>query len=257
MTFTLHEPKSGARYHSHLTSHAEIEGTVAIKTIRSVTDDDTELDTELLDVRDGVPTRAKLTYTKVARKRAIDGADKPNPGPLEGRSYFVERANGKLSITGVDKKPLTEDETREITTTMTSFGKPDTVAKVLASKPRRVGERLDDVAQAMKERYDADHADPEHPDDHSKVDEMIVTFVGVERFADEDVGVLDVSTTTSGTSHGADMTLETRGKTSFRIAGANLVRLAVDGVSTMKNGLMSGTGKMTIGFEARLLPPKH
>ena len=178
LTFSTRDVVVGARYHTHLTNHVELDATIVIKTLHSVSDEDTEVDTDILAVSHGTATKAKLTYTKVARTRTMDGVSKPNPGPAAGRSYVVERVGDKVAITAADAKPLSEDELRALRTFMGSFGKPDRVAKTLAAKPRRTGDRLDDVALAMKERYDSDHLEAERPGDQSTLTDITARSAG-------------------------------------------------------------------------------
>ncbi len=240
--------------HERVKIHSELDGSVVLKTIHMVSDEDTERDIEILATSGGVVTKVKLTYTRVARTRTIDGAAKPNLGAVEGRSYVVERSGGPLRIDPVDAKPLTEPEEAEIKGSMASLGKQDGVAKTLASKPRRVGERLDDVARAMIERYDADRADTEKNGDHSALSGVVVTLVGVESVDGHDVAVLEVTSTTKGVRDGAESTLETKGRMSFRLDTARVVHATADGLSTMKKGIMSGSGKMTMTTDAASRP---
>ncbi len=256
VTFSLHAANVGDRFHEHTKLHSELDGSVVFKTVHMGSDDEMERDVTVVAVSEGVVSKVKLSYGKVARTRTFDGKSKPNPGPVEGRSYFVERKATKLAIDAVDGAPLTEPERTEIAMGMTSFGKPDLVAKSLASKPRRIGERLDDVATAMKERYDADKSEGQKPGDHSELTELVVTFARVERFDDGEVALLDVSSTMSGVRDGADGTQKTKGTNAFRIDGAHLVRTHVEGASTMKKGLLSGNGTMTIDFDGALVPLK-
>lgn len=254
VTISLRSPKVGDKAHDRITLHSELDGSAVVKTFHMTSDDEMERDSEVLAVTDGRVTKLRLTYTKVKRARTVDGESKPSPGPVEGRAYLVERPAeaDALRIVAADGKPVSEPEAAEIRSGMSSFGKVDLVVRALASKARRPGEKLDDVAKAMKERYDADAREGQKPGDHSEIGDITVTFSGTESISGTDTALLEVHSKITGVRDGADMTLETKGTTAFKIDGGSLVRTRADGLSTMKKGLVSGSGHMIL--EARTAP---
>jgi hypothetical protein len=251
--FSRRKDVVGVRYHSRMHSHIELDATVVIKTIHSVADEDSEVDIEILAVTDSVATKAKVTYTKMVKKRLTDNAPAPSPSAQEGRPYLVERVGNKLVITAADGNPVDADEEREVRTLMGAFGRPNTEEEALASKPRRLGERLDDVAQAKKDSSNLLSVEVEKPGDRSTLTELTMTLTGTDRVDGNDVAVVDVVSTTVGVQGGADTTLKTHGTLTYRLVGTDCVASKAEGSSTFSKGILAGKGHMVIEVESKRL----
>ncbi len=192
---------------------------------------------EVLAVGGQYATKAKVTYTKYKSTSTKDGKSDPEI-KLEGKSYIVERKGDALVVTDANGATVPKDEEKVVSKDMKSLGKPDDVTVALDSKPRKVGDSLDDVADAlakkMTEDGDGSGSKAEAKGAHLKL-------VSVDHVGDHDVGNLEFSVDVVMKNKKMDMTMAMKGTGKFRTDDSDIGELNMTAPVTM-TGEVTGSG---------------
>lgn len=98
---------------------------------------------EVTGVRQGRLHTAKVNFA-VARNRLAGAAedDSPQPQPVEGKQYIVQREGDKLLVTDPHGEIPPQDQFEIVAESLSSLGKPSPLAKLLAGRTIAVGEKL-------------------------------------------------------------------------------------------------------------------
>lgn len=105
----------------------------------------------------GTPTKVKVTYSKHVKTRTTGPKTAPEEKLLEGKTYIVERKDAALVMTDEAGKPVSAAEEKQLAKDLKGVGKPDEVTLALVSKPRKVGDSLDDVVKALADKAAGDN----------------------------------------------------------------------------------------------------
>jgi hypothetical protein len=212
---------------------------------KSMTIDSSETEerkTEVLAVADGVATKVRVRYLKHQKESKVDGKSSSATSPVGGKTYIVERKGDKVVVTNADGKSVSPEEEKQLIKNYRRLGKPDEITKTLKSKPRKVGEKLDDVAKAMSDQF------RERSDASEKVtiEETKLVFSEVKKIDGIEHAVLDL-TVKMVAEPGADgkLTMDLKGKVLVRIDEASYGEITMAGPIKM-TGRTDATGSLTL-----------
>ena len=194
---------------------------------------------EVLAVRDGTPTKVRVTY----RTATKDG----KPKPIDGKTYVVEAVNGVPRVHDSKGKEPPDPENALVRKDFRSLGKPDPLKTGLPTTPIGAGDRVDSLAQAVAEYMNRDEASGVSTSD------VVVTYRG--RTGDE--GLFDIALTLSKVDASMQFRVKLAGEMRVRVNGAQTTGMTLSGPITIDanpNGqaglLITGSGSMTLSLSA-------
>lgn len=87
-----------------------------------------------------IVTRARIAYLEhsVIERRAL--AERRRPSPIEGKRYVLDAVDGAIEVTGDGGAPASPEETAAVRAEDRRFGRPETLAMVIAGLRYRAGE---------------------------------------------------------------------------------------------------------------------
>lgn len=105
---------------------------------------------EILAVSNGRMTKIKIHYEVAELTQTVDGTATPRPIPHAGKSYIIEIAHDKLTVTTPGGKAPFAHEVASVTKHQASLLNQYVLERILASKTFRIGETVafnaDDLA---------------------------------------------------------------------------------------------------------------
>lgn len=191
---------------------------------------------------------AEVRFLEASAQR--DGADEPQP--IAGKAYLCRReSDQRLAITTPDGQMPPMDEYELVTRAMETLGTTSPLAKFLAGRTVKVGERLELPAELAQQALGFDSR-------MGEVDRFVLTLTGVEERDSRRVGAFD----TEIEAHGAtsqQMRLIVAG--AFRVdeATCRIVSADLNGpiaMSGLRGGqvgeyTLDGKGKMRLALSAQ------
>jgi hypothetical protein len=181
----------------------------------SLTDETaTEKTAEAVAVNGELYTRVLLVYSKYEHKTADNGNARPSEVDLTGKSYLLERRGTELLVTDPNGAPVSAAEAKAVTSDSASFGKADKVDVVLASKARKIGAPMDDVAEALRQRLADDF---NNGSGNVDVRDLRVDFHAVEPEADHRVATFGCSFVAEMNGGPVVMTMTVAGPVRLRV----------------------------------------
>jgi hypothetical protein len=175
---------------------------------------------EVLAVKDGIVTKAKITYDQDSETKVQAGKSMANPSSIVGKTFTLT-AGPTLEVQSATGK-ATDDEIAGIKKRERRFGQPDRMAKALAGKKFDKGKPV--------ELATADVADLFGDNSDLEVKKLALTYTGM----DGTNAKFDVKMVMAGTKPESDL--------AFELAGTMVVD-PVSGEPTAMN--MNGTVKQT------------
>lgn len=145
LTLNVTPPKAGAK---------------AIKVVKSERES-VEKAVEVLAVSADAVTKVKVTYKAHSKIETEGGVDTPKTSPVAGKSYVVESKNGAVSVLSDRGAPVPEAEAKEVKGDFKSLGRPDRMQNALPDTPIKVGDKVESLAQALRDRMSKDDEDDE------------------------------------------------------------------------------------------------
>ena len=124
---------------------------------------------------DGVITKLKVTYKKHSETEDKDGKAKTTTGPVEGKTYIVERKGDQVVVTDGSGNKVPADEEAIVKKDNKRLGKPKAMDNAIPERPLKKGERVPELEVALQVDFAARSADD---DDKKKptFEGMKVTF---------------------------------------------------------------------------------
>jgi hypothetical protein len=172
----------------------------------------------------------------------VDGKSRGETSPVSGKTYIVERKGDKVVVTKADGKAVSPEEERQLIKNYRRLGKPDEITKALKSKPRKVGERLDDVAKAMADQF-SERSDPR---EKATIQETKLVFSEVKKIDGVEHAVLDLTIKmTAEPASDGKLTMDFKGKVLVRIEEASYGEITMAGPIKI-TGQADGTGSVTL-----------
>lgn len=138
--------------------------------------------TEVLEVADGVATKAKFTYAKRSEVETQAGQKQEAPQPLLGKSYVVALTAAGLTFTTEAGAPVSPEEQAALTEEHDDFGKANPFARLIASRAWAVGEAYA-ATPADLAAFNEDNAAKEKPTAQSITLTLTSNDNGVATFA--------------------------------------------------------------------------
>lgn len=144
---------------------------------------------EVLAVSADAVTKVKVSYKSYETTKTKNGADEPGKVSLAGKSYVVEAAGGTTTVTTADGGAPPADEVKAVKKQFKSLGRPDSLSKALPDTPIKVGDRVDSVAEGLKDRIKEDEGGKEKV----TVSKAVVKLTAVKDTPAGKVGVFEYS----------------------------------------------------------------
>jgi hypothetical protein len=186
---------------------------------------------EVLEVTDGVVTKARITYATLDRSQKVGDKEQLPPSVLAGKTYVVE-AGEPLSVS-TEAGPAPDAEAAEVRDAEKNFGKPEKMGKMLDGKTFVKDEPVEfpasEIAQAMGD-------DPT----------MVVTRMGMTyRGMDGALALFDMNMVMEQTTPGGKLVMDLTGKAIVEPKRNDLVEMTMDGNLQM-TGSASAEGTMRL-----------
>lgn len=186
-----------------------------------------EKDEEVLEVKDGRPSKIKVTYKKKNKSMQEAGPPQTKAEPIEGKTYVVEEKDGEVIVTTEDggKPPLAE-VTAVKKDFQKSFGKDSKAkafAEALLTAKLEKGKRATDVEKLFNEAFG-----PGLSDDGKKapkVGEVKLTYQGTEG----DHALFDIEMTMKVDEGPMKMSMPLKGKLKILREGAQMGTVTLKG----------------------------
>jgi hypothetical protein len=198
---------------------------------------------EILAVSGDAITKVKVKYTELDSTMSEGGKESKKPDPRSGKTYVVSFKDGKLEVLGEDGKPAVPVEATLVEKDYHLLGKPDPITAALPARTLKPGEKVPEVADAMKAMLKSSGNDMD-------ISDVSATFK--EKSGDE--GVFDVTVTLGKADGPMKMSMPLKGELHVRTADGQLASMKLSGpvnVTTNeadpKNKMkMSGKGNMEL-----------
>lgn len=202
-----------------------------------------ERKTEVVAVSDGLAKKIRVKYASHKKETRAQGKSKTDASPVSGKSYLVERKGEALVVTGVDGKPVSPAEEEHVAKSYKRLGKPDEITRTLKSKPRKVGEKLDDVAQALADQFKERSSET---GEKATIQETKLVFTEVKKIDGVEHAVLDL-TLKMGTENakGVKLSMDLKGKVLVRVEEAAHGEINMSGPIKVA-GSAQGGGTVTL-----------
>jgi hypothetical protein len=132
-------------------------------------------------------TKVKVTYKQHSKVETEAGAEKTTTSPVAGKSYIVESKDGVVSVLSERGAAVSADEAKEVRDDFKSLGKPDKMQKAMPDGPIKVGDKVDSLAQGLRDVI-------AHDDDGSKttVENSQITLASVNEKSGQKTGVFSI-----------------------------------------------------------------
>ncbi len=255
IVFTKKVPAVGTIVEEKQSMQMEMELVLDMKGSKPITIEigktDTQVKREKVLATDGkATTKLEVTYVSKEEMEKEKGTEKTKTSPVLGKTYVVELKDGKPYVTTDKGLPAPPAEAAIVAKENKSIGKPEPTTEGMPDGPIKVGEKVDSLARAIKERVN--EGDAEISDVSVKLKEIRTGDGGKE-------GVFEVAITFSMDKPGEPMKMkmELSGTMSLRRDDTWPVSLELGGPITMgghdestKGGPpgMTGKGKVKMSF---------
>ncbi len=197
---------------------------------------------EVLVVKDGLPSKIRVRYARHTKDTKADGKPKPSPSPVGGKTYVVERKGTEIVVTNEQGKAVTEEEREQVTKDHRRLGKPDEITTALKSKPRKVGENLDDVAKALADQFKERSAER---GEKVTIHDPKLTLTEVKKIDGVEHAVLDLGLRMTAENTDVTISMGLKGKVIVRVDEASHGEINVSGPLKITGGA-SGDGSVTL-----------
>lgn len=196
---------------------------------------------EILAASGDTITKIKVSYKTHDSKRTKNGKAEPEKAKLAGKTYIVESKDGATTVTTTGGAAAPDEEAKAVKKEFKSLGRPDTMSKALPDTPIKVGDRVDSIAQALKDRFNEDESDKEKV----TVEKAVVTFSAVKDTPSGKVGVFDYAFDLAVDNGLMIIKMPAKGQAELRIEDAMPVRITMksDLAISSSGGGITGTGK--------------
>ena len=176
---------------------------------------------EVLAATGDAVTKVKVIYGTVDKKTTEGGKDKTKPSPTSGKTYIVDSAGGKTTVTDANGKASPVIEAKEVEKDFKSLGKPDPMTAAIPSTPLKPGDKVDAMSTALTEFLNRDMKESEGV----KVSNVNVTFK--EQSGDE--GIFDLALTVTKEDGPMGLAIDLKGTAHMLVKGSTPTKLEMKG----------------------------
>jgi len=169
-----------------------------------------------------------------------NGARMPTPA-LAGKTYLVSRKAGTVVVTDPKAGKVPTDEESAVASDWKQVGRPDEVDAAIRSKPRKVGDSLEDAARALEKRWGEEFGD-------GGVKNVTITFASLDHVDGHDVATLAIAMTVAPSRSGLSFEMLLAGTLRIRTDDMEIVDGSLTGPIRI-GGVASGSGAMS--FESK------
>lgn len=201
---------------------------------------------EFLEVKDGKPTRVKITYDSNESVQHRAGRD-PVKHQLElvGKSFIAEVKDGGIAVSDENGTPADELAQKTVQTDARELIEPARFVFDVPDRELKVGDSVPELATLLKSLVSREGSDGPKPD--------VSDVTAKLREKKDGVALFDVTITVSQQA-GLKMKTELKGTLGLRLDSAWLTELSLEGPVTMEQSLeqtapgasMHGKGTMTM-----------
>ena len=192
---------------------------------------------ELLAVNGDAATKLKVVFAeKTERVQEGQKPETKRASPVAGKTYVVEAKEGKISVTDENGKSVSPVEAAILQKSYKYLGKPDPLSTLMPSHPIRVGDKVDELADALRQSIGKSAGD-------MAVGRVAVTLTDVH----DDEGIFAVSMELSKAEGPMKFVIEQKGIMRVRRADSLLASVSLAGpVGVGINGADKGNAKMRV-----------
>lgn len=243
ITFTSKAPAVGAKYSTTEETSSALSVTTQGRTMKVDTAENEHRLTEVLAVKDGVSRKVRAVYKKHGKETTVDGKAKVETSLVAGKTYVVERKGDDLVVTDDRGRSVSAEEEAQVKKDYKRLGKPDEVTNTLKSKPRKVGERLDDVAKVLADQFKERGSEPGQD---ITIEETKLVLSSTKKIDGVEHAVLDLTVRMSGGASKAKISMSLGGQVFVRIDEASFGEISASGPITMNGPDASVKGTITL-----------
>lgn len=186
-----------------------------------------EKDEEVLEVKDGRPSKIKVTYKKMNKSMQEAGPPQTKAEPIEGKTYIVEEKDGDVVVTTEDggKPPLPEATAvkKDYEKTFGKDSKSKAFTEALLEAKLEKGKRATDVEKLFNEAFGPGLGNDGK--DAPKVGEVKLTYQGTEG----DHALFDIEMTMKVDEGPMKMNMPLKGKLEILREGAQMGTVTLKG----------------------------
>lgn len=241
IVFTKKVPGVGTVVEDKQSMEMKMELTLEMKGAKPITIEidrsETQVKKEKVLESDGkATTKLEVTYVSKEEVEREKGKEKRKSSPVEGKTYVVELRDGKPYVTTDKGKLAPSAEANVVAKGHKGLGKPEPTIEGMPDKPIKVGDKVDSLAKAIKERLSEDT-------DEGEIADVSVTLKEIKSGEHGKEGVFEVGMTLALKKKGEplDLQMKLEGTMSLRKDDTWPTELTLSGPITMSSD--DGKGK--------------
>ena len=207
---------------------------------------------EVLSVSADAVTKIRVTYNSYKAESKKNGTVEPAKAELAGKTYIVEASGGTTTVTNSSGGAPPEEEITAVKKDFKKLGQADSMSKSLPDTPIKVGDRVDSVAQGLKDVFAKDGSSKEK----ATVEKALVTFKSVKDSPGGKIGVFEYSLTIVLDAGAMTIRMPATGQAELRIKDGVPVRITMKSPLTVSSSSsfpkFTGTGQADMGMTREL-----
>lgn len=106
---------------------------------------------EVLAVKGEAVTKVKVTFAEKTATIKEEGKERKRPSPVAGKTYVVEAKDGKVTVLLDGDRPAPAMQAKVVKEAYETLGKVDPLYAGVPGRPLKPGDKVEELAQAMKE----------------------------------------------------------------------------------------------------------
>jgi hypothetical protein len=209
---------------------------------------------EVLAIEGDLVTKVKVTYTVDASDHTADGRKVPAPkSPIQGKTYIVEAAKGKLTVTTEKGAPAPAAEATLVKQDHKELGQPDQLQAVFPEDAIKIGDTLDAFGAVLQQKL---AVGTKRGAGAPKIEDVRVSLASISGAAPAQVGTFNVTFHLGMNEEPLDMGVAFRGHMIVRSADSWPTQMKIEGpirVALDKNAprsmKLTGGGSMSVRFD--------
>ncbi|MEZ4298973.1 MAG: hypothetical protein R3B70_28750 [Polyangiaceae bacterium] len=209
---------------------------------------------EILASTDDAVTKVKVAYSAREKTETKNGKDSVTRDPVAGKTYIVEAKSGTIVVQTPGGSPAPDDEATLVRKDFKRLGKPDSMQKALPTAPIRVGDKVDSLAEGLRDRLTGD----EGPNEMT-ADNVVVTLTDVKDVDGAKTGVFNYSLDMVVNRGALVIRMKVTGEVAIRLEDGMPVKLTMQAPTTVasapgsKGPAVGGAGIATASLTRTLL----
>lgn len=202
---------------------------------------------EVLSVSADAVTKIRVTYNSYKAESTKNGAAEPAKAELAGKTYVVEASGGTTTVTTAAGGDPPEEEVKAVKKDFKKLGQADSMSRSLPDTPIKVGDRVDSIAQGLKDVFAKDGNTKEK----TTVEKALVTFKSVKDGPGGKIGVFDYSFTIVIDTGMMTIRMPATGQVEVRIKDGTPLHITMKSplaISSSSFPKFTGTGQADMGM---------